>query len=92
MAEKTLFDICDSWPFAKAQLPGVPSRQGLVSRSYVLVLGRGKEENETGAKCACEMGEGITEDKMETISIRVSVLSVWQLAGKGGRAGLKNTR
>ena len=39
VAEKTLFDICDSWPFAKAQLPGAPSRQGLVSRSYVLVLG-----------------------------------------------------
>ena len=39
VAEKTLFDICDSWPFAKAQLPGAPSRQGLISRSYVLVLG-----------------------------------------------------
>ena len=40
-----------------------------------------------GAKCPCEMGEGITEDKMETISIRLSVLSVWQLAGKGRREG-----
>ena len=49
LAKKTLRDICDSWPFAKAQSPGATSTQ--LKKEL-----RSWEEN--GVKCACEMGAG----------------------------------